>query len=241
MLIDLLKFLMKYPFAAPAKNLRQEARVPAEPIYDPRIFDVADVESAKFIILTPTPDMTTEERWAAETPNLVDLLGRITPLDGNSRVLDYGCGIGRLAKGLIDRYGCQVVGVDISARMRDLARDYVQSDRFVVYSPGELDQRVAGGFRATHACACWVIQHCLEPDADLGRIHAALSDGAWFFVLNSNLRWVPTGRGWAQDGISVEELLAARFEIVAKTDNPGEVVSPILAGQSYSMLLRKRD
>jgi SAM-dependent methyltransferase len=185
--------------------------------------------------------MTTAERWEAETRNLVDLLGRITPLDSNSCVLDYGCGIGRLAKGLIDRYGCRAVGVDISARMRDLAREYVQSDRFVVCSPDELDQRVAGGLRATHACACWVIQHCLDPDDDLERIHSALSDGAWLFVLNSNLRWVPTSRGWVKDGISVEKLLAARFEMVAKTDNPSEVVSPILAGQSYSMLLRKRD
>ena len=60
-------------------------------------------------------------------------------------------------------------------------------------------------------------------------------------MLNSNLRWVPTDRGWIQDAISVEELLAARFKVVAKTDNPAQVVSPILAGQSYSMLLRKRD
>ena len=94
--------------------------------------------------------------------------------------------------------------------------------------------------QATHACACWVIQHCLEPEADLERIHSALARGAWFFVLNSTVRWVPTDRGWVQDGISVEELLAARFEVLAKTDNPAEVVSPILAGQSYSMLLRKR-
>lgn len=199
------------------------------------------MESAKFVILNPAPDMTTAERWEVETRNLVDLLGRITPLDGNSCVLDYGCGIGRLAKGLIDRYGCQVVGVDISARMRALAREYVQADRFIVCSPDELDQRVAGGLQATHACACWVIQHCLEPDTDLERIHSTLARGAWFFVLNSNLRWVPTDHGWTQDGISVEKLLVARFEVVAKSDNPAEVVSPLLAGQSYWMLLRKRN
>lgn len=227
-------------------SLRRSARPAASGgsdrgIYDPRVFDAADAESAKIVILNPVPDMTTAERWEVETRNLVDLVGRIAPLDGNSCVLDYGCGIGRLAKGLIDRYGCRVVGVDISARMRELAREYVQSDRFIACSPDELDQRVAGGLQATHACACWVIQHCLEPDADLGRIHAALAGGAWFFVLNSNLRWVPTDRGWVQDGISVEALLAERFEVVAKTDNPAEVVSPILAGQSYSMLLRKRD
>ena len=132
MLVDLLKFLMKHLLATSAKDVPQEARMPVKSIYDPRIFDAADLESAKFVILTPTPDMTTNERWEAETRNLVGLLGRIMPLDGNSCVLDYGCGIGRLAKGLIDRYGCRVVGVDISARMREFAREYVQSDRFVV-------------------------------------------------------------------------------------------------------------
>ena len=100
---------------------------------------------------------------------------------------------------------------------------------------------MAGGLRVTHACARWVIQHCLEPETHLARIHSTLAGGAWFFVLNSNLRWVPTDRGWVHDEISVEKLLAARFEVIAKADNPAEVASPLLAAQSYSMLLRKRD
>jgi SAM-dependent methyltransferase len=240
--MSVLSVMIRQVFSSLRRGARSAASgEPSRANYDPRVFDAADMESAKFVILNPLPDMTTAERWEVETRNLVALLGRIMPLDANSCVLDYGCGIGRLAKGLIERYGCQVVGVDISARMRELAREYVQTDRFIACSPDELDQRVAGGLRATHACACWVIQHCLEPDIDLDRIHSTLVHGASFFVLNSNLRWVPTDRGWAQDGISVEKLLAARFEVVAKSDNPAEVVSPLLAGQSYSMLLRKRD
>ena len=44
-------------------------------------------------------------------------------------VLDYGCGVGRLAKAMIEAKGCAVIGLDISARMRTLAQDYVASDR----------------------------------------------------------------------------------------------------------------
>ena len=183
--------------------------------------------------------MPTAERWELETRNVVDLLGRVAPLDASSCVLDYGCGIGRLAKALVERHACRAVGVDISERMRELAREYVRSDRFAACSPEELDRQVAGGLQATHACACWVLQHCLDPEAELERIHSALAPGGWLFVLNSNRRWVPTDRGWVQDAVSVEELLPAKFEVLAKVDNPAEVVSPILASQSYSMLLRK--
>ena len=36
-------------------------------------------------------------------------------LTSDSWVLDYGCGVGRLAKVMIEHYGCRVVGVDISS------------------------------------------------------------------------------------------------------------------------------
>src|SRR4051812_1977873 len=85
------------------------------PSYSPAVFHVPDLEAAKAIILTPTPDMTTDERWEVETRNLVEELGRVMDLGTQSRIVDYGCGIGRVAKALIDRYGCSVVGVDISA------------------------------------------------------------------------------------------------------------------------------
>jgi hypothetical protein len=68
----------------------------------------------------------------------------------------------------------------------------VGSARFVAWSPEELDGRVAGGFRASHAVACWVIQHVLQPDAELARIEAALAPGGELFVLNQGHRAVPS-------------------------------------------------
>jgi SAM-dependent methyltransferase len=184
--------------------------------------------------------MSTDERWEFETQNLVEELGRVMNLSTESRIVDYGCGIGRVAKALIDQYGCSVVGVDISAEMRRFAAEYVKSERFVACEPAGLDRMIAEGFRATGAYACWVLQHCHAPEQDIRRIESALTSGAPFFVLNSDHRWVPTDRGWAADGVSVEKLLVARFETLSKTGVSHLVGSEILAGQSYAMLLKVR-
>lgn len=184
--------------------------------------------------------MTTNERWEIETQNLSEQLGRELNLNSESRILDYGCGIGRVAKALIERYRCTVIGVDISPDMRRLAVDYVGSERFVTCDPAKIDQMIKEGFQATGAYACWVLQHCRAPEQDIERIQLALAPGAHFFVLNSDHRWVPTDRGWAADGISVENLLAARFETVSKSGVSQLVGSKILADQSYAMLLKVR-
>ena len=48
---------------------------------------------------TPTPeDSTTEKRWEVETPYLGAMIVDHLALDQRSRVLDYGCGIGRSSK-----------------------------------------------------------------------------------------------------------------------------------------------
>ena len=209
-------------------------------VYRPQVFDVPDVDAAKAIILTPERGTTTAERWEVETPYLVDAIGRELALGPDHCVLDFGCGIGRIAKALIDRHGCRVVGVDISERMRSIAPEYVGSARFVAWSPEELDARVAGGFRASHAVACWVIQHVLQPDAELARIEAALAPGGELFVLNQGHRAVPSNLGWIDDGISVEALLTARFDVVSRGVLPEIVTTPELAAMTYTMRLRKR-
>jgi SAM-dependent methyltransferase len=209
-------------------------------VFRPEVFDVSDVGAAKAIILTPQRGTTTAERWEFETPYLVDVIGRDLGLGPDRCVLDFGCGIGRIAKALIDRHGCRVVGVDISERMRSLAPEYVGSPRFLAWSPEELDGQVAGGFRASHAVACWVIQHVLDPDAEIARIEAALAGGGEFFVLNQGHRVVPSNLGWIDDGISVETLLAARFDVVSRGVLPEIVTTPELAATTYTMRLRKR-
>lgn len=138
--------------------------------YDPACFDVANAAQARCIILTPE-DSTTDARWARETPYLTALLAEHLPLDEGSIVLDYGCGIGRLARELIAEFGCQVIGIDISPSMRSLAVEYVGSKRFRAVSPEELDCLLADGLTWEVAYSVWVLQHCRDPAEDIARIH----------------------------------------------------------------------
>src|SRR5262249_36782985 len=93
--------------------------------YRPEIFDAADMQRAKQIILTTEgPGADTETRWAIETPYLMQLLREKLELQSDMVVLDYGCGVGRLAKTIINAVNCRVIGIDISERMRRLAEDY---------------------------------------------------------------------------------------------------------------------
>lgn len=180
--------------------------------YSRAAFDVADEAAARRIILTPEFGQDTDERWERETPYLAQLIGSELQLTPNSLCIDYGCGIGRLSKALIGRYGCRVLGVDISERMRVLAPDYVQSQLFSVISPQMLYSLSRRGFRADAGFSVWVLQHCLRPAEDTALLRMALSSQAKLFVLNMIGRAVPTEEGrWANDGLDVQAILEERF------------------------------
>jgi SAM-dependent methyltransferase len=180
--------------------------------YNPRVFDVPDEESAKRIILTPEPGVDTDERWRRETPYFGALLAAHLMPSPEHTVLDFGCGIGRLSKDLIERSGCRVVGVDISPSMRAMAVDYVQSDRFSALSPEEFSAQVCAGLRVDAAFAVWVIQHTLDPLSVIRLISDSLRPTARVLVVNSLVRCVPVvEKPWARDGHDVRALLQERL------------------------------
>src|SRR6266478_5491073 len=103
--------------------------------YLPQVFDVLNMQSAREVILTHEGAASAEERWVTETPYVADLIEKSLRITPETVLIDYGCGIGRLAKELITRHRCRVIGIDISINMRALAIDYVRSDRFFACSP----------------------------------------------------------------------------------------------------------
>ncbi len=204
-----------------------------EPIYFPRLFDAPSIDTAKAIILTAEKNAPTERRWEEETPFLLDLISKSIDLDANSVVLDYGCGIGRLAKELIARWGCQVVGVDISASMRKLADEYVRSSLFSVVTPAELDDMIDGGATFTAALAVWVLQHCPDVRDDIDRIERALGPDGQLFMVGQKGRAIPTRKKWFNDGVDVEPLLLEKFHQVSREPMPAD-----LADYGYWSVLR---
>jgi len=126
--------------------------------------------------------------------------------------LDYGCGVGRLAKALIERFDCFVVGADISQDMRGLAPGYVNSAAFSVLSRRVLQRLAEGGLRVDAAFSAWVLQHCHQPAEDIQLIRGALKPGGPLFIANTLGRAVPTAeQRWASDGIDVRAELSATF------------------------------
>jgi len=176
--------------------------------YDPSVFDVEDLDQAKAIILTPE-GVSSEERWERETPYLVSLIREHLQLTENSVVVDYGCGIGRITRPLIEQVGCRVIGVDISASMRALAASYVDSPKFMACAPEMLE--LLGGRYADAVLAVWVLQHVLTPADELKLIRRALKGkgkGKLFLVNNQpHLRAVPAKieklPGWVNDKVDV--------------------------------------
>jgi len=184
--------------------------------YNPEIFDVRNISEARKIILTGEGS-TTDERWETETPHLVDQISNSMAISPESILIDYGCGIGRLARELIQRHGCHVIGVDISHSMRALSVDYVRSDRFLSCSPEMLDLLVKYGLVADGAISIWVLQHCLKPSEDIERIHRALKPGANVFILNNIHRAIPTReKAWVNDGIDIKAMLARHFSMLSE-------------------------
>jgi SAM-dependent methyltransferase len=208
------------------------------PVYRPQVFEVSSIAQAMAVIVTPEPGTTTQERWQKETPFLVEDCGRRLAIGPETCVLDYGCGIGRVAKGLIERFGCRVVGVDFSPSMRLFAPEYVLSERFTVWSAGVFDQMIGKGFRADVAICVWALQHVLEPKAVIQRIAAALGPGGLLYAVNST-RCVPTDRGWVDDGFDVVNGLCAVFKEEARCGLPESVTTPQMAAISVVQILRR--
>jgi SAM-dependent methyltransferase len=232
------------------KRRRMTAGTTRTAQYYPEIFNVRDIAHAKKIILTEEgPGAGTDDRWAIETPYVMELIGAAFALRPEMVVLDYGCGIGRLAKAMIEASGCCVIGVDISASMRALAASYVGSERFLALAPAQFDALVGAGLRVQAAISVWVLQHCFAPADDIARIGRGLAAEAPLFVLNMPKRAVPAvitgepadkGFVWAPDSVDVAALLRAAFDVAAEGE-PDKARTPNMADAgAYWMNLRPR-
>ena len=201
--------------------------------YHPAVFHANDIAQAMAIIMTPEGS-TTAERWETETPYLADLIAQELTITADTLLLDYGCGIGRLAYELIQRHNCRVVGVDISPSMRALSVIYTRSDRFMSCSHEMLEGIVARGLRFDAALSLWVLQHCATPAQDMARIRSALKSEGALFVVNGVFRSVPTVEsGWVNDGVDIKTMLAAEFGVIHEGKLAREKTTESLATHAF--------
>jgi len=209
------------------------------PSYDRGCFDVRNTAQAKAIILTPE-GRTTEDRWQHETPYLAQLMGEHVDLHARHRVLDYGCGIGRMSKALIERYGVSVIGVDTSASMRALACAYVDKGDFMVTAPGHLMDE--GLTQCHHAISVWVLQHIPEVSSAIDAVYNKLFRHGKWLVVNMHHRALPMSDGtWVDDGVKVRGMLRDRFHEVAYGAPDVGKTSVVTSEQSFWGVYQKID
>lgn len=205
-------------------------------IYNPAVFTVRNLDDAKRIILTRAPDMSTEDRWVLETPYLVRLIRQHIHLTEKSVVLDFGCGVGRIAKQLIAETGCIVIGADISPSMRGLASNYVGTDRFCAVPPEMLETL---GVKFDAAIAIWALQHCLLLEKDLEKLAGIPS----IFVVGGKTRFIPVRNAagdWMNDGKDVRGLMKEKFTETDGGELEAAFTGSVYAEESYWALYRER-
>jgi SAM-dependent methyltransferase len=208
-------------------------------IYNPHVFEVNNFEEAKQIILTSENGITSAERWEKETPFIVEQITGLFKPSENDILLDYGCGIGRLAKSLLQKVNCCVLGIDISLTMRQLAPAYVNSEHFSVCTPQVLDIMAAKGLKVDFIYAVWVLQHSFNPVDELLRIRSVLKEGGLFYVLNNYQRVVPTNKGWSNDGINVEQIISQMFKEIWSSPIPEWLIIPEASKMTFQKLYKK--
>lgn len=207
-------------------------------IYTPNIFNAQNIEDAKKIILTKEGDLETEQRWQKETPFLVDSIIENLKINENQTVLDFGCGIGRIAKELINKTNCNVIGVDISEDMRKMAVEYVNNDKFKVISPKDLELNAKKGFKVDSAYTIWVLQHCVKPQVEIDLIKSLLKKDSLFYVVNNNQSAIPTNKGWVNNGINILELLKFKFEEIKEDKIPVEIADENINKHTFISVLK---
>lgn len=209
--------------------------------YFPQVFIPQNLEHAKEIILTSDP---TSSKWIEETNTTAETIINVfekhrAPLTSQSLVLDYGCGIGRMAKKIIELSGCSVIGADISPGMLYHSVPYVHSDRFILCPQSQIGSLTQRGLKVDAAISIWTLQHCFNPAEDISAIHNILKPDGLFFVVNKFARYLPvtpvnTYVGWHDDKIDILTLLQENFELLESIESLGN------PSQDYFHLYKKK-
>ena len=174
-------------------------------------FQVWEMEQAKNVVLTYDPN--DPEKFKRETDLLVSIIKDHVVVSPDSIVLDYGCGMGRVSKELINTFGCEVIGLDTSESMLFLARKYVGSSKFMPTTrytkPDSVDVILCS----------FVLQHVEDPQKEIDNIKRILKPGGTFILLNEKSRLVPSGVDkdryviWNDDNFDVHEEVSKQLNM----------------------------
>lgn len=181
--------------------------------YIKEVFDVVTFDQAKHVVLTSDPN--DPKKFERETTFLVDKISENLEITNDMVVLDFGCGMGRVAKELITRFDCKVIGLDISASMLTFAKLYTANlDKFQgthnYSTPDSVDL----------AISILALQHAENPQKEIDNIINTLKPNGTFVLLNESHRFVPSEIDrnnyvvWNDDGFDIFGYVETRLKKV---------------------------
>ena len=169
-----------------------------------------------------------EERWNEETPLFVRAILRNLP-KGATSVLDYGCGVGRLAKEVLKQNSkVTVYGVDASADELKYAKEDVNDSRFVPLLPEQVT------FKVDLIYCIYVLQHvpAIELRHAIERMHYFLKPGGKLVYCSSDYRMaINDGGGFTDDrglGVNIRREIGRLFEEESDMFDKGELKNKLI-------------
>lgn len=181
--------------------------------YIKEIFDVTTFEQAKHVVLTSDPD--NPKKFENETNFLVDEIKKQNIITSDSTILDFGCGMGRVSKKLIDTFDCNIIGVDISNTMLTFANIYISKPKkFKAMNSYNMPDTI------DVAISTFVLQHVQDPKSEIEIIYNNLKVGGYLVLVNEDKRYVPSDVDsnrfivWNDDGFDIFDELNKKFTLV---------------------------
>ncbi len=146
-----------------------------------------------------------EEDHHAQVAGLLAMLGQTPPPRPPKRVLDIGCGDGRVMMPL-KRAGHEVAGIDVDSRaVEACVAKGLNARRGNVLEPG-CDLTVNGAAPDAAVCLGHTFMLFVDPVATLGMLHrvrAAMAPGGWFAVdAFCEPLWNEVAEGYWQSGLA---------------------------------------
>lgn len=183
--------------------------------YIKEVFDPVTLPHAMHIALTSDPN--NPNKFKEETEYFMQQIDKFELINSSKTVLDFGCGMGRVSKEIVNKYGCDVIGVDKSLKMRQFSLLYVTDPHrykvFENYTEKNTIDVVMSNF---------VLQHVEDPQKEINNLVDVLKIGGHLIVVNEDKRFVPTDVDhenyiiWTDDGFDVFGELSKRLTLIKK-------------------------